>query len=59
MSFDNLAVIVGDCAVNALNNELSYWGERGYKLVSTEMVKNVYGITNMYLFFTKETRIDE
>lgn len=59
MSFDNRAVIIGNCAIDALNSELSYWGERGYKLVSTEMVKNAYGITKMYLFFTKETRIDE
>lgn len=58
MGFDNWAVIVGDYAIDALNSELSYWGERGYKLVSTEMVKNVYGITNMYLFFTKEIQID-
>lgn len=60
MSFDNRAVIViiSNYATDALNSELSYWGERGYKLVSTEMVKNIYGITNMYLFFTKETQID-
>lgn len=58
MSFDNRVVIIGNYAADALNSELSYWGERGYKLVSTEMVKDVYGITYMYLFFTKETQID-
>lgn len=55
MSFDNRVVIVSNYATDALDNELSYWGERGYRLVSTEMLKNIHGITKMYLFFTKET----
>lgn len=59
MSFDNRVVIVSNYATDALDNELSYWGERGYKLVSTEMAKNIYGITDMYLFFTKETQVNE
>ena len=54
MSFDNLVVIVSNYATEALDNELSYWGERGYRLVSTEMAENTYGATVMYLFFTKE-----
>lgn len=47
-------VIVINYATEALNNELSYWGDRGFRLVSTEMAANIYGVTVMYLFFTKE-----
>lgn len=54
MSFDNRIVIVSNYATEALDNELSYWGDRGYRLVSTEMAENTYGATVMYLFFTKE-----
>ena len=54
MSFDNRVVIVSNYATEALDNELNYWGERGYRIVSTEMAKNTYGATVMYLFFTKE-----
>lgn len=53
MSFDNRVVIVSNYATEALNNELSYWGDRGFRLVSTEMAVNTYGVTVMYLFFTK------
>lgn len=54
MSFDNRVVIVSNYATEALNNELSYWGGRGFRLVSTEMAVNTYGVAVMYLFFTKE-----
>lgn len=54
MSFDNRVVIVSNYATEALNNELDYWGDRGFRLVSTEMAENIYGVTVMYLFFTKE-----
>ena len=54
MSFDNRVVMVSNYATEALNNELSYWGDRGFRLVSTEMAVNTYGVTAMYLFFTKE-----
>lgn len=53
MSFDNRVVIVNNYATEALNNELDYWGDRGFRLVSTEMAENIYGVTVMYLFFTK------
>lgn len=42
MSFDNRVVIVSNYATEALNNELSYWGDRGFRLVSTEMAANTY-----------------
>ena len=58
MIFDNRVVILSNYATDALDNELRYWGERGYKLVSTEMIKNIYGITEMQLFFTKETQVN-
>lgn len=54
MNFDNRVVIVSNYATEALNNELSYWGDRGFRLVSTEMAANTCGVTVMYLFFTKE-----
>lgn len=54
MSFDNRVVIVSNYATEALNNELSYWGDREFRLVSTEMAANTCGVTVMYLFFTKE-----
>lgn len=37
----------------ALDGVLSRWGKYGYRLVSTEMAKNTYGATVMYLFFTR------
>ena len=54
MSFDNRVVIVSNYATETLDNELRYWGDREYRLVSTEMAENTYGATVMYLFFTKE-----
>ena len=54
MSFNNRVVIVSNYATEALNNELSYWCDRGFRLVYTEMAVNTYGVTAMYLFFTKE-----
>lgn len=54
MSFDNRVVIISNYATEALDKVPRYWGERGYRLVSTEMAKNLYDVTVMYLFFTKE-----
>lgn len=53
MSFDNRVVIVSNYATEALDGVLSRWGKYGYRLVSTEMAKNTYGATVMYLFFTR------
>lgn len=58
MSFDNRVVIVSNYATEALNNELSYWGDRGFRLVSTEMAANTYGVTVMYLFLQKRRKIN-
>ena len=58
VSFDNWVVIVSNYATEALDNLLRRWGKCGYRLVSTEMAENTYNVTVMYLFFTKEIRID-
>ena len=50
---DNRVVIVSNYATEELDGVLSRWGKYGYRLVSTEMAKNTYGATVMYLFFTK------
>lgn len=54
MRFDNRVIIISNYATEALDNALKHWGERGYRLVSTEMAKNIHDVTVMYLFFTKE-----
>ena len=54
VSFDNQVVAVSSYATEALKDILSRYGKYGYRLVSTEMAKNTYGATVMYLFFTKE-----
>lgn len=54
MSIINKVCIISNYATEALDRCLSRYGENGYKLVSTEMAKNEYGVEVMYLFFTKE-----
>jgi hypothetical protein len=57
--FYNRVVIVSNYATEELDNVLSKWGQYGYRLVSTEIVKKTYGSTVMYLFFTKEIGFDD
>ena len=56
MSVFNEVSVVSNYATNALDEELQWYGERGYKLVSTEIAKNKHGVEVMYLFFIKEER---
>ena len=53
MRFDNRVMIISNYATD-IDKVLRHWGERGYRLVSTEMAKNIHDVTVMYLFFTKE-----
>lgn len=50
----NTYTIISNYCTNALQDTLNEYGEHGYKLVNTMMVKNKCGIEEMYLFFTKE-----
>ena len=45
---------VGNYCTEWLQKTLSKYAEHGFKLVSTMMAKNRYGVDVMYLFFTKE-----
>lgn len=54
MKYHNIAVEVSNYLTSNLDKKLSDYGNLGYKLVSTNMVKNEFDCTVMYLFFTKE-----
>ena len=54
MIYENVVQIVSNYATDALQDTLSNYGSRGFKLVNTIMAKNKYNIDVMYLFFTKE-----
>lgn len=54
MKFSNIVITISNYATSDLNNDLDYYGGKGYKLVSVQMAKNKYGAEAMYLFFTRE-----
>lgn len=54
MRVENTVCTVSNYATEYLNRILEIKGNVGYKLVSTEMAQNEYGIDVMYLFFTRE-----
>lgn len=54
MKYENIVVQVSNYATDALQETLSKYGNRGFKLVNTIMAKNKYNIDVMYLFFTRE-----
>lgn len=43
--------VVSNYETGELQRQLSWYADYGYELVSTEMVKNSYGVEVMYLFF--------
>lgn len=53
MSISNTYCTVSNYCTMALQNTLDEYSKAGYQLVSTEMAKDEYGTTVMYLFFTK------
>ena len=54
MYFDHQIIRVDKYKTDELDSILRSWGKNGYKLVSTELAENRYGVVTMYLFFTKE-----
>lgn len=54
MKFSNIVITISNYATLDLDNDLDYYGNKGYKLVSVQMAKNKYGAEVMYLFFTRE-----
>ena len=54
MYFDHQVIRVDKYKTDELDSILRSWGKNGYKLVSTELAENRYGVMTMYLFFTKE-----
>lgn len=52
---ENVCVAVSNYATEALQNTLNFYGEKGFSLVSTQIVSNKYGIQVMYLFFVRHT----
>lgn len=57
MKVSNTVTIVSNYATKELGRVLNDYGCKGYKLVSVQMANNRYGVTSMYLFFTKEEDI--
>lgn len=54
MRFDHQVIRIDKYKTEQLDEVLRSWGEQGYKLISTELAENYYGVITMYLFFTKE-----
>lgn len=54
MNIDNKVCVISNYATKDLAECLKVYGKEGYKLVSTEMVKNKHDVEVIYLFFTKE-----
>ena len=54
MYFDHQVIRADKYKTDELDSILRSWGKNGYKLVSTKLAENRYGVMTMYLFFTKE-----
>ena len=52
--YKNTVADVSSYCTHALEETLINYGNAGYKLVSTQMAENKYGVQVIYLFFTKE-----
>lgn len=55
---ENVCVTVSNYATEVLQEILSFYGEKGFFLVSTQMALDKYGCQVMYLFFDRYTRAD-
>lgn len=56
MQIENKVFLCSNYATSALEEALDAFSKEGYKLVSTQMAKNLYGVEVMYLFFTRKVK---
>ncbi len=56
MKIENKVFRCSNYATSALEETLDAFSNEGYKLVSTQMAKNLYGTEVMYLFFTRKVK---
>ena len=55
---ENVCVTVSNYATEVLQEILSFYGEKGFSLVSTQMALDKYGCQVMYVFFVRHTGAD-
>ena len=55
---ENICVTVSNYVTEVLQEILSFYGEKGFSLVSTQMALDKYGCQVMYLFFDRYTGTD-
>jgi hypothetical protein len=56
MKIENKVFLCSNYATPVLEEVLDAFSNEGYKLVSTQMAKNLYGVEVMYLFFTRKVK---
>jgi hypothetical protein len=56
MKIENKVFLCSNYATPVLEEALDAFSNEGYKLVSTQMAKNLYGVEVMYLFFTRKVK---
>lgn len=56
MQIENKVFLCSNYATPVLEEALDAFSNEGYKLVSTQMAKNFYGVEVMYLFFTRKVK---
>lgn len=56
MKIENKVFLCSNYATSVLEEALDALSNEGYKLVSTQMAKNFYGVEVMYLFFTRKVK---
>lgn len=56
MKTENKVFLCSNYATSVLEEALDAFSNEGYKLVSTQMAKNLYGVEVMYLFFTRKVK---
>ena len=56
MKTENKVFLCSNYATSVLEEALDAFSNEGYKLVSTQMAKNIYGVEVMYLFFTRKVK---
>ena len=52
---ENVCDIVRNYKTEELQNTLSFYGQEGFSLVSTQIASDKYGSQVMYLFFVRHT----
>ena len=56
MKIENKVFLCSNYATSALEEALDAFSNEGYKLVSTQMAKNLYGVEVMYLLCTRKVK---